>query len=97
MENNETTAYLAGIYNKMSEQVNLLKEKNEREKEERSDARFFRRFVLAWLLLGYYSGVASYAWILWQMKKKGLSIGLIVVAILLHVGVHLFASRDREE
>lgn len=92
-----TTSYLAGIYTRISEQVELQKEQNERYKDEHTEARFFRRFILAWLIVGYYIGIASYVWILWKIKHQGYAIGLATTAILLHLLIYKYAANNNED
>lgn len=98
MDNQEATiSYLAGIYNQVSEQVELQKEQNERNKAERTEARFFRRFILAWLVVGYYLGAVAYVWMLWKLEQQGYAIGLAAICILLHLLIYKYAAADSDD
>ena len=98
MDNQEVAAsYLAGIYNRVSEQVELQKELNERNKIERTEARFFRRFILAWLVVGYYLTAAAFVWSLWKLEQQYYAIALSAMCILLHLLIYIYASSDSDD
>ncbi|MBQ4636853.1 MAG: hypothetical protein IJB64_10525 [Akkermansia sp.] len=98
MDNQEKiSSYLAGIYTRISEQVELQKEQNECYKAEHAEARFFRRFIIAWLVVGYYIGIAFYVWILWKVKQHGYAIGLAATAILIHMLIYKYAASNNND